>query len=677
MALFAVALRMPCPVAAQDALVLGGGGSRGLAHAGAIAGLEQRGFRPQLVVGTSMGAIVGALYASGLTPDSIRAMVLHEQWQELFAPALLAFGPRWSERRPMIRLGIGVDRTRYEEGIIADFGVNRLLVRLLFEAGARANNDFDRLARRYRAMAVDVRTGESVVLAHGDLARAVRASMAVPGVFAAVTWAGRTLVDGGVADYLPVGPARALGAQRVVAVDPVIPRDDIGGLNPFQLAVRGFRLTMRNARPDNQPPDLLITPDINPDIAGAIFLRDPEPLIRAGRDAARRQAPQFGPAGAGQPATLPPAPRTLRRLDIETNDPSLEPLIRRAFGTVIGEFNAALIVETTDRLYGTGLFSGIWPRVERERDDDTMGTLIVRADALPARIVSSAVNWDTDREVRAWAAVEQRILGPGQAAFTVQAGKLDRFASLSLLTPFVSRPRIAVDLGLHYIENDVRAFAAEQHVVHEVEVRHAGGWLGIAWHGFRPDLTLRTGACIERVEHGPGEGLSAGPYLRFGGASKNARIVGIPTLLEGEWRFGDVAWRRVSASGSIDWTRGPLLAAALLDVTATSADAPADLWPALGDEHALPGLRWGEQRQRARIMGGIDLAHATLFEAFLRLRLRAGAVAPELADVDQARWLAGSELGIVWWTPLGGLALDFGANTRGDRRITLSVGPTF
>jgi NTE family protein len=78
---------------------------------------------------------------------------------------------------------------------------------MLFEPSARARGDFDRLPRRFRAVAADIKSGEAVVLARGDLARAVRASVSQPGFFTSIEWAGRRLVDGAVRDYLPVGVA--------------------------------------------------------------------------------------------------------------------------------------------------------------------------------------------------------------------------------------------------------------------------------------------------------------------------------------------------------------------------------------------------------------------------------------------------------------------------------------
>src|SRR5690606_32818912 len=119
---------------------------------------------------------------------------------------------------------------------VPDAGINRRLVEMLFDAGARARSDFDRLPRRYRAVAADLRDGSVVVLGHGDLARAVRASMAVPGVFSPVVIDGRILVDGGIADNLPTTQARALGALYIIASDVLLP--ELDPRPPSRAAVR-------------------------------------------------------------------------------------------------------------------------------------------------------------------------------------------------------------------------------------------------------------------------------------------------------------------------------------------------------------------------------------------------------------------------------------------------------
>ncbi|HEX6037392.1 patatin-like phospholipase family protein, partial [Longimicrobium sp.] len=252
------------PATGTDALVLSGGGSRGLAHPGSLLALEERGYDADIVAGTSVGALVGALYAAGYPADEIQRLVRAVRWGELFTAAPSVIGPERAVRYPLVNYDLQTDPLRYPRGFVPQWRMNRALVQLLFDAESRARGDFDRLARRFRVVATDLRTGEAVVLARGDLARAVRASFAVPGVFAPVEWEGRTLIDGGVADNLPLDAARQLGARYVVALDVGRTDPEIASRGPISVLGRTIDLFQDLAQPERTPPDLWIVPELPP-----------------------------------------------------------------------------------------------------------------------------------------------------------------------------------------------------------------------------------------------------------------------------------------------------------------------------------------------------------------------------------------------------------------------------
>ena len=132
-----------------------------------------------------MGAVVGALYAAGYDPEDLQRRVLAVRWSEMFLPTPMVVGPNRALRFPAVSFDLNATRKRVSRGLFGQWRVNRELVRLLFNANARSRGDFDQLPRRFRAVATDLQTGNEVVLDSGDLARAVRASMAYPGFFAA------------------------------------------------------------------------------------------------------------------------------------------------------------------------------------------------------------------------------------------------------------------------------------------------------------------------------------------------------------------------------------------------------------------------------------------------------------------------------------------------------------
>lgn len=391
--------RGPAPAAAGDsafeALVLSGGGSRGLAHVGAVLELERLGHDPDLVVGTSIGALVGALYAAGYPPEEIARRVTEVDWGEVFTPAPQLAGPDREARYPLIVYDLQTDTLRFNRGFIPQWRINRLLVRLLFDAEARSRGDFDRLARRYRAVAADLRTGEAVALSRGDLPRAARASMAVPGVFSPVVWEGRSLIDGGIASNLPTEVARRLGATRIVAVDVGRPGPEIGSRGPLMVAGRAIDLMHQNADRGDPPPDVLVVPRLDPTFFGITFPADPEPLFRLGREAAR-QAPPAARRRPG-PRPLPPAPRGFGALRIEAPDSASASLARRIFrGVAPGAYDPARVLAAVDRLYTTGLFEGVWPRVEASGAADALPELVVRLEAPPRLTLAGSAGYDTD-----------------------------------------------------------------------------------------------------------------------------------------------------------------------------------------------------------------------------------------------------------------------------------------
>jgi NTE family protein len=203
-------------------LVLGGGGAKGAAHVGVIRVLEEMRIPIDCVVGTSMGALVGGTYATGMDAQELQRRIEEIDWNET-----IAFQNR-HERLPMRRKLAGVTYSNGLEFGLRDGGLTapsgfintqniEQTIRLLV-ARSLGVQDFARLPIPFRAIATDMQRGEMVVLGSGDLATAMRASMAVPGIFAPVTLGERVLGDGGLTRNLPVDIARQTCADVVIAV---------------------------------------------------------------------------------------------------------------------------------------------------------------------------------------------------------------------------------------------------------------------------------------------------------------------------------------------------------------------------------------------------------------------------------------------------------------------------
>ena len=177
-------------------LVLSGGGARGAAHVGVLRVLEELRVPVDYVVGTSIGAVVGGLYASGSSPQTIRGSFEEVDWEDLFTDRPprknISFRRKQDDDEDLFRLELGIKRRGLvlPAGLIAGQKLSFLLRKMTLHAAGV--DDFDRLAIPFRAVATDLDSGEMVVLGGGDLAEAIRASMAVPGVFTPVELDGRT-----------------------------------------------------------------------------------------------------------------------------------------------------------------------------------------------------------------------------------------------------------------------------------------------------------------------------------------------------------------------------------------------------------------------------------------------------------------------------------------------------
>lgn len=290
------------PVAGRPltALVLSGGGARGLAHVGVLAVLAAQNVPVDLVVGTSMGAVIGAMYASGLTPAEIEREIGTIDWDDVFRDQA---GPRaldYRQRRaaaafpPGFEIGYDAGQFRIPQGVFAGQKLRLALREILFPTVGVA--DFDRLAVPFRAVALDLESGETVRLGGGDVTTAVMASMAVPGVFPPVSFAGRLLVDGGITANLPVEAAIALGAERIIAVDvtsPLLPgSEDVSLVDVFRQVLNIVnRREVAVQKEFLGPEDILVTVDLEP-YANTDFRAAPA-IIAAGASAAAAVAPDL------------------------------------------------------------------------------------------------------------------------------------------------------------------------------------------------------------------------------------------------------------------------------------------------------------------------------------------------------------------------------------------------
>ncbi len=278
-------------------IVLSGGGARGLAAIGVLRTLERSGIPVDYIVGTSMGSIIGGLYASGYTPEQLQAMADSAQWD-----ALLSFSDEARRRDLFYDQKLAEDRSilviRFEgfEPIIpSSYSTGQSFLNYLniltLQGIYHPNPSFDHLRVPFRAVATDLVSGERVVIDHGDLATAMKASMTVPLLFSPVAQDSMLLVDGGLVSNIPTDVVRELGADIVIAVDatsPLRPRDKLEAV--WEIADQIMGVMMKDKKEAQlAEADIVIQPNLGEHLSTDFTKLDW--IIAQGEQSAEEQLP--------------------------------------------------------------------------------------------------------------------------------------------------------------------------------------------------------------------------------------------------------------------------------------------------------------------------------------------------------------------------------------------------
>lgn len=283
------------------ALVLSGGGARGFSHVGVIRELERLGVKIDIVAGTSMGAMVGGGYASGYSVEQMQDIILGVDWKEMFALRPDRDEINWRRRQDDFK-GLGTQEIGLsKKGVLfPDSVVPAQHLEIFLRSITRhvsSVTDLSKLSIPFAAIATDLDTGEAVVMQKDvTLADAMRSSMSVPGAFSPFPYKNHVLVDGGLAQNLPVEQAKAMGADIIIAVNagtPLGKSKDIHSVAGVMGQMIGI-LTERNVDHSKSlltEKDILITTDLTGFNAGDF--QKAEAIIEAGEKSAQKYEPQL------------------------------------------------------------------------------------------------------------------------------------------------------------------------------------------------------------------------------------------------------------------------------------------------------------------------------------------------------------------------------------------------
>jgi len=352
-------------------LVLSGGGARGAAHIGVLKVLEENHVPVDAIAGTSMGAVVGGLYASGLSAAEVERVMTSVDWQDAFRDSpprsSLNFRRKLEDQNYLVKFPLGLKgwRFRLPRGLVQGQKLTQMLRGLTLPVAQIQN--FDDLAIPFRAVATDIVTGDRVILDHGDLTTAMRASLSAPGVFSPVESEGRMLVDGGLSSNLPIDVAREMGVDILIVVDcgfPLLERgklDSVATVSNQMLAIL-IRHNTAEQRKTLKATDVVIDPALG-DFSSLDFNQHAK-AMRIGEQAARGQTERLAalsiPAGEFQRVVDARAARRsgapeIKFLRVEEGSERYAGAIEALFGDQVGKpVSVPRLERRVGELYGQG-----------------------------------------------------------------------------------------------------------------------------------------------------------------------------------------------------------------------------------------------------------------------------------------------------------------------------------
>ena len=368
-------------------LVLSGGAARGLAHVGVLKALEEQGIHIDAIAGTSMGAVIGGLYASGYKIDELEKLAMSIDWQEALsdAPARedVPFRRKQDDRDFLVKQKLSFrddGSLGLPLGVIQGQNLSLLLESLL--AHSSDVRDFDKLPIPFRAVATDIVSGEKVVFRKGHLPQVIRASMSIPAVFAPVEINGQLLVDGGMVDNIPVDVAREMGVDMVIVVDIGTPLRGRKQLNTvFDILNQSITLMTRSNSEVQlaslRTDDVLIQPSLAS--FGVTDFGHSQEIIDAGYRAAQaletRLASLRQPADVQLNAARSPEQRNpiITAIKIENDSKIGDSVIRYYIRQPVGEpLDLGRLQRDMGTLYGLDYFEQVQYRVVHKGKEQTL-----------------------------------------------------------------------------------------------------------------------------------------------------------------------------------------------------------------------------------------------------------------------------------------------------------------
>jgi NTE family protein len=675
LSLFLLSTAVADPAAAQQcqaprtALVLSGGGAKGLTHIGLLRSLDSLGIRPDLIVGTSMGAVVGAMYASGYPARTIDSLARAFPIATLFT----TFEPRapraLGQLQPLIVWEQGDRGFNLQSAAVRETEANALLDAAMLRGNLIARGDFDRLPIRLRVVATDLGTHKARVLGTGDLAQAVRASIAIPFVFPPERMYGRFLADGGLSANLPIAIARAAGAERLIVADATERKpDSLNFFSPVTLAERMLGYLFEQPLDSLGPDDVYIRPNVAGFRSLNFTPRNVNALIVRGRLAADSMLSRMTCPPRGEVPRLA-EPTALGGIAVRDSSAEAAREISRLLGLAgLDSLDPDRLRSRLLKLGNSDRFLALWLHPRGEGDAVHFD---VEPEPGPRRIAALGAAYDNDMGGRVWAgAVDRTLPGGTEASILGSAGNLRKDVVIGLqkqreLFGQLVVPRAAISVRFDH----VRRFDTEGEQVRLDRTREAEALLGLERSFFRNWMARASGSALwwRNPDHIAQSAL--GVRFELSHVDQNLdEDVTVRAIWNREFR-------------RVVFDAKPLLPVGLLEVNphlrvGVGRDLPLQHTLALGGDDGFAGLHVGELRGDREVLAGLALAYPIVGPVHLRVDGMVGRIATGGGLLDEGGWHTGIRGGVGAETPVGPVRVEMGF-TAGREALFVRLGRWF
>lgn len=657
--------------ALRTALVLSGGGAKGLAHIGVLRVLDSLGVRPDLVVGSSMGAIIGGMYASGYSGREIDSLARSLHIADLFR----TYQPRAPRSlgllQPLVIWEQGNRRFNLQSATVAETEVNALVNAAMLRGNLLARGNFDSLPIPFRAVAADLADRSAVVLGSGDLAQAVRASFAIPLVFAPESLDGRILADGGLVANIPVAVARAAGAKRVIVSDATERLADTLDLySPIVLADRLLGFLFQQPVDSLHPGDILVRPAIEGFTNLNFSAANVDALIRRGTDAAQAVLPSIRCLPLGPAPPTPTLPSRVSGFEIATRNASERLALQRLLGFGLSDtLDPALLRSRVRNLAHSEAYQAVWLSPRGLRDSVSFHVSVRRS---ARRVAGLGLAYDNELGGRMWiGAVDRRLFDfalEGSTAFFLGEFRNELYLGFrrnyqlgrQLMTPALTA-RLATE--------SVRQFDGDGDELDPASTREAVGFLGVE-RAFNRGWEVAFGAMGHAWDEPGREPSTLGGTARVVKASRSrGRVFQAGVVWTGLYRRADLNGEgvlkvgpfRVRPRARLGW----------------GEDLPLPATFPLGGEDGFPGLHLGERRGDREALIGLMVTYVLKGPFVGRVEFVTGRSAIGGPLLDDEGWIVGARAGIGAETPVGPVRFEYGVASGGRGAVFVRLGRWF